>query len=298
MFSTSPSGVTPGVEQDPGRPARLRRSSRGTRTRARLAAASPSGRPRGSAPGRWGRRTAQAERRLAGPWSTSSRSVMLSTSVVTVNESTGSSGSAPSSPPLPSVSRPMMPKYSIFTPSHRGGSGPPLVCLHGFTDTWRTWELVLPALERHHDVLAPTLPGHAGGPPLDGDVSDAVARRRGRARDGRGGLRDRAHRRQLARRLRRAAARRARPRALGRGARARRRLGAGRRRRYRRRSTHFATMHEQAKAAAPHAEAIVATAEGRRRATQLIADELRAHPAPSCSPTRSAASPAATGRRR
>ena len=35
-----------------------------------------------------------------------------------------------------------------FTPSHRGGSGPPLVCLHGFTDTWRTWELVLPALER------------------------------------------------------------------------------------------------------------------------------------------------------
>ena len=31
---------------------------------------------------------------------------------------------------------------------HRGGSGPPLVCLHGFTDTWRTWELVLPALER------------------------------------------------------------------------------------------------------------------------------------------------------
>jgi hypothetical protein len=22
------------------------------------------------------------------------------------------------------------------------------VCLHGFTDTWRSWELVLPALER------------------------------------------------------------------------------------------------------------------------------------------------------
>ena len=46
---------------------------------------------------------------------------------------------------------------SLFTPQHRGGSGPPLVCLHGFTDTWRTWELVLPALERSHDVLAPTL---------------------------------------------------------------------------------------------------------------------------------------------
>lgn len=48
-------------------------------------------------------------------------------------------------------------------------------------DTWRTWELVLPMLEREHDVLAPTLPGHAGGPPLDGPVTtdafvDAVER--------------------------------------------------------------------------------------------------------------------------
>jgi pimeloyl-ACP methyl ester carboxylesterase len=62
----------------------------------------------------------------------------------------------------------------LFTPSHCGGSGPPLVCLHGFTDTWRTWELVLPALERRHDVLAPTLAGHAGGPPIRGDVTDAL----------------------------------------------------------------------------------------------------------------------------
>jgi pimeloyl-ACP methyl ester carboxylesterase len=41
-----------------------------------------------------------------------------------------------------------------------------MVCIHGFTDTWRSWELVLAALERRHDVLAPTLAGHAGGPPL------------------------------------------------------------------------------------------------------------------------------------
>ncbi|GAC1436058.1 MAG: alpha/beta hydrolase [Solirubrobacteraceae bacterium] len=61
-----------------------------------------------------------------------------------------------------------------FTPSHRAGSGPPLVCLHGFTDTWRTWELVLPELERHHDVLAPTLLGHAGGSPLEGPASHAL----------------------------------------------------------------------------------------------------------------------------
>ena len=71
---------------------------------------------------------------------------------------------------------------SRFTPSHHGGSGPPLVLLHGFTDTWRTWELALPALERHHEVLAPTLAGHAGGPPLgEGAVgvdtlADAVER--------------------------------------------------------------------------------------------------------------------------
>ncbi len=49
-----------------------------------------------------------------------------------------------------------------------------MVCLHGFTDTWRTWDLVLPDLEREHDVLAPTLPGHAGGPPIDGEITDAL----------------------------------------------------------------------------------------------------------------------------
>lgn len=56
-----------------------------------------------------------------------------------------------------------MKQIASFTPSHRAGHGSPLVCLHGFLDTWRVWELVLPALEQHHDVLALTLPGHAGG---------------------------------------------------------------------------------------------------------------------------------------
>src|SRR5262249_22650002 len=55
----------------------------------------------------------------------------------------------------------------VFTPSYRGGSGPPLVLVHGFTDTWRTRELTLPVLEGRFAVPAPTLPGHAGGPPLD-----------------------------------------------------------------------------------------------------------------------------------
>ncbi|MGE5407996.1 MAG: alpha/beta fold hydrolase [Syntrophothermus sp.] len=62
-----------------------------------------------------------------------------------------------------------------FTPAHRGGHGaPPIVCLHGFTDTWRTWELVLPALEARHEVLAPTLPAHAGGPPLTAAPSTTI----------------------------------------------------------------------------------------------------------------------------
>jgi pimeloyl-ACP methyl ester carboxylesterase len=63
-----------------------------------------------------------------------------------------------------------------FTPYHRGGSGSPLVLLHGFLDSWRTWELVLPALERQHDVLALTLPGHAGGAPFADELVDDLER--------------------------------------------------------------------------------------------------------------------------
>jgi len=46
-----------------------------------------------------------------------------------------------------------------------------MVCLHGFTGSWRVWDLVLGRLERHHDVLAPTLPGHVGGPPIGDRVT-------------------------------------------------------------------------------------------------------------------------------
>jgi pimeloyl-ACP methyl ester carboxylesterase len=62
-----------------------------------------------------------------------------------------------------------------FTASHRGGAGAPLVLLHGFTDTWRTWDLVLEDLERDHDVFAPTLPCHAGGPTVERPSLDALA---------------------------------------------------------------------------------------------------------------------------
>jgi pimeloyl-ACP methyl ester carboxylesterase len=160
-----------------------------------------------------------------------------------------------------------------FTPMHRGGSGEPLLLLHGFTDTWRTWELVLPALERRHDVLAITLAGHAGGPPIAAPVSetpliDAAERAldeagwetahvvgnslggyvalqlavRGRAKSvvalapaGGWADGDDSHKETL---------------------------------------DYFASAQELLRAAAPHADAIVATPEGRRRATLMTAERV------------------------
>jgi pimeloyl-ACP methyl ester carboxylesterase len=43
---------------------------------------------------------------------------------------------------------------------HRGGSGEPLVLIHGIGHTWRGWKPMLPELERRFDVLAVDLPGH------------------------------------------------------------------------------------------------------------------------------------------
>jgi len=48
------------------------------------------------------------------------------------------------------------------TPRYRAGTGSPLLLLHGVSVTWRTWHPVLEHLEPHHEVLAPTLLGHAG----------------------------------------------------------------------------------------------------------------------------------------
>jgi pimeloyl-ACP methyl ester carboxylesterase len=172
---------------------------------------------------------------------------------------------------------------SVFTPSHRGGSGPPLVLLHGFTDTWRTWELVLPELERHHDVLAPTLVGHAGGPPLDGEVSEAVlADAVERAMDDAGF--QTAHivgnslggyvALQLA----------ARGRAESVVALAPAGGWADGDASFKETLRYFRTMQELLAAAAPHADAIVSSAEGRRRASaytttnfEHIPAELLAH---------------------
>jgi pimeloyl-ACP methyl ester carboxylesterase len=152
-----------------------------------------------------------------------------------------------------------------FTPAHRGGAGRPLVLLHGFMDTWRTWELVLPALERRHDVLAPTLPGHAGGPPLteltDTTLPDAVAR----AMDDAGFATAHIAGNSLGGWVALQLAARGRARSVVALA------PAGGWVEHPRELFAFqAELAEQSRAAAPHADALVATAQGRRQATRYL----------------------------
>jgi pimeloyl-ACP methyl ester carboxylesterase len=54
---------------------------------------------------------------------------------------------------------------------HRGGSGEPLVLVHGLGHTWRGWKPMLPRLERRFDVLAVDLPGFGHSPPLPHGVA-------------------------------------------------------------------------------------------------------------------------------
>jgi pimeloyl-ACP methyl ester carboxylesterase len=47
-----------------------------------------------------------------------------------------------------------------------GGSGPPIVLVHGLGGAAANWRLVAPALAERHRVLVPDLPGHGGSEPL------------------------------------------------------------------------------------------------------------------------------------
>jgi pimeloyl-ACP methyl ester carboxylesterase len=153
-----------------------------------------------------------------------------------------------------------------------------MLCLHGFLETWRSWELVLPTLERHHDLQAPTLPGHAGGPPIEGTVSmrtfvDAMERAMDAA-----GL-ELAHlvgnslggyvALQLA----------ARGRATSVVAFAPAGGWAPGDRTYEDLLRAQWDLQTQVKAAAPNADALLSTANGRRRATQLITTNFEHIPA-------------------
>lgn len=157
---------------------------------------------------------------------------------------------------------------SRFTPQHRGGSGTPLVLLHGFTDTWRTWELVIPALERRHDVFAPTLLGHFGGPPVgdgqftDGRVVDAVEAAMDEAGIGTAHVAGNSLGAYVALHLA------ARGRARSVVALAPAGGWAVGDESFREALDHFTRMHELVQDAAPHADAIAASERGRRRATE------------------------------
>jgi len=67
---------------------------------------------------------------------------------------------------------------------YRGGSGEPLLLLHGLSSSWRAWSPVLHGLQRRRTVVALTLAGHRGGAPWPagcpttvGEVTSAVERR-------------------------------------------------------------------------------------------------------------------------
>jgi pimeloyl-ACP methyl ester carboxylesterase len=126
---------------------------------------------------------------------------------------------------------------------------------------------VLAALACRHDVLAPALAGHAGGPPIAGEITDTtIVDAAERAMD-EAGL-ETAHivgnslggwvALQLAARGRADTVVALAP------------AGGWARRddSYRELLALQADIHEQAKAAAPHAEALLSTPEGRRRATR------------------------------
>lgn len=53
-------------------------------------------------------------------------------------------------------------------PLRRTGAGEPLLLLHGFALNWQSWGTVVDELAGEFDICAPTLPGHWGGPPLEG----------------------------------------------------------------------------------------------------------------------------------
>jgi pimeloyl-ACP methyl ester carboxylesterase len=128
---------------------------------------------------------------------------------------------------------------------------------------------VLPALERRHDVFAPALPGHAGGPPLGGEVgqatlADAVERAMDEAGFATANIAGNSLGGYVALQLA----------ARGRADAVVALAPAGGWARgddsYKETLAYFARMHADLPAAAPHAEALVATLEGRRFMTQSV----------------------------
>ena len=136
---------------------------------------------------------------------------------------------------------------------------------------------MLPELERRHDVLAPTLPGHAGGPPLD-EVSDAAMVDAVEAAMDEAGFRQ-AHLVGSSMGGYLALLLAARGRALSVVAFAPSGGWAAGDDAPRETLAYFAEMQGLVRAAAPHADAIMSSANGRRRATEYISERFEHIPA-------------------
>ena len=124
-------------------------------------------------------------------------------------------------------------------------------------------------LERYHDVLAPTLPGHAGGPPITGEIhedllADAVERAMDEAGFATAHIAGNSLGGYVALQLA------ARGRAESVVALAPAGGWAEGDESVREMLDYFEVMQAQLVAALPHVDSIVATAEGRRRATEYI----------------------------
>jgi pimeloyl-ACP methyl ester carboxylesterase len=137
---------------------------------------------------------------------------------------------------------------------------------------------VLPALEREHDVLALTLAGHAGGPPIEGRVTDDVlAEAVERAMDAAGFETAHLVGNSLGGWVALQLAARGRARSVVAFAPAGGWAPADKS--FRSLLGFQATLLAMLEAAAPHAEALLATPEGRRRATRYIATNYEHIPA-------------------
>ncbi len=58
---------------------------------------------------------------------------------------------------------------------HRAGSGEPLLLIHGIGSHWRVWEPVLPLLEAEREVIAVDLPGFGESAPLPAGTPPTIA---------------------------------------------------------------------------------------------------------------------------
>jgi haloacetate dehalogenase len=84
---------------------------------------------------------------------------------------------------FPGFSRLRLPVNGLSINAIRGGSGPPLLLLHGYPQTHAMWHRVAPALAEHFTVVCPDLRGYGDSDKPRSDQSHQVYSKRVMARD-------------------------------------------------------------------------------------------------------------------